>query len=69
MIKKEYMAPETQVVELQMQQMIAASISATLDGDDLDIGFGGEDPGLPPGVSMPELPWEQSPIGGMGFPF
>lgn len=62
--KKEYLAPEVEIVKIGTMQMMAASVGF---GEDLDSATGAEAPALPgmPDLGIPGVPGVPS----LGFPF
>jgi len=64
MIKKEYMAPEVEVVKIGTMQMMAASVGFGGNVDNPSVGEAPELPGMPDDMpGMPSIP------GVGGFPF
>ena len=64
MMKKEYMAPELEIVKIQTLQMMAASVGFGPDVENPSVGEAPELPGMPDDLpGMPSIP------GMGGFPF
>ena len=67
-MKKIYMTPEMEEIEIKNNMsLLAGSVGGSGDADDL--GWGGEDPGVEPGVpGLPGMP-DFGPGSVLGFPF